>query len=450
MQILTQGRKNKICCVTDCQGTFTYTLTYQLAIYLAQQFNVLYPNLNQKKSFSLKMFNLLLFQLLFPILINKCLTAPNSLSNSEWRQSLLHWARLENLPEALDSHLSYVAICAVAKDEHADIREWIQYHLFIGIGKIYLYDNGSKPPMINLILDFIDAGKVDYFYFTSTYQADDFLQTKEQKDKKRGIWYKNSGQVWSYSSCLKWFGHRHQFVALFDIDEFLILKQENRNNLNYESVGYDTVVENNIGEGISQRKVLQEPQISNNLNDQNNQLISKYAHQLHNYLKNFENYGGINVYRRFFGSSGHIRRPNKTVMESYTACSSDHNQLQAQKNAKQIVNMDYYHDRCLVHACFLSKPPVNTLQIEETGINRAQGLYEPTWEGLMINHYVIKSLEDFRLKQERGGGHKPNGGKESDYSRRDEYFNEIDIEMTTQCLDAVPLGKLCCSNLTQP
>lgn len=44
------------------------------------------------------------------------------------------------------------------KDEHLDIREWLAYHQAIGIDKVYLFDNGSKPPLIHTILDYVNSG----------------------------------------------------------------------------------------------------------------------------------------------------------------------------------------------------------------------------------------------------------------------------------------------------
>jgi len=37
----------------------------------------------------------------------------------------------------------YFAICAIVKNQYADIREWVEYHRYIGAKKIYLYDNNS-------------------------------------------------------------------------------------------------------------------------------------------------------------------------------------------------------------------------------------------------------------------------------------------------------------------
>lgn len=37
----------------------------------------------------------------------------------------------------------YVAVCTVVKDQQQDLLEWLEYHRFIGVGKVYVYDNNS-------------------------------------------------------------------------------------------------------------------------------------------------------------------------------------------------------------------------------------------------------------------------------------------------------------------
>jgi hypothetical protein len=60
----------------------------------------------------------------------------------------------------------YVGICAVAKDQPDDIREWVEYHRWLGVGRIYLYDNRSKLPMGAAVMDYIKSGFVEYQYFS--------------------------------------------------------------------------------------------------------------------------------------------------------------------------------------------------------------------------------------------------------------------------------------------
>ena len=37
----------------------------------------------------------------------------------------------------------YMAICAIVKNQARDIREWLEYHRWLGVGKVYVYDNNS-------------------------------------------------------------------------------------------------------------------------------------------------------------------------------------------------------------------------------------------------------------------------------------------------------------------
>ena len=42
----------------------------------------------------------------------------------------------------------YLALCLAAKDQHLDLREWLDHHLALGVSKIYLFDDHSDPPML--------------------------------------------------------------------------------------------------------------------------------------------------------------------------------------------------------------------------------------------------------------------------------------------------------------
>lgn len=67
---------------------------------------------------------------------------------------------------------AYVAACALAKDEHLNIREWIQYHQWIGIQKFYIFDHQSKPPLADMLQDHVASGLVELVYFSNSWEAD--------------------------------------------------------------------------------------------------------------------------------------------------------------------------------------------------------------------------------------------------------------------------------------
>jgi Glycosyltransferase family 92 len=47
-----------------------------------------------------------------------------------------------------------------------DVREWVEHHVRMGAGKIYIIDHGSTVPVQDSIQDYIYAGTVDYAYVT--------------------------------------------------------------------------------------------------------------------------------------------------------------------------------------------------------------------------------------------------------------------------------------------
>lgn len=50
------------------------------------------------------------------------------------------------------------ALCGAG--DHKRIREWVAYHSSVGIGKFYVYDDGSDPPLEGTLQDFMRIGLV--------------------------------------------------------------------------------------------------------------------------------------------------------------------------------------------------------------------------------------------------------------------------------------------------
>ena len=108
-------------------------------------------------------------------------------------------------PEVEDSQ--YFAVCVAAKDQHADINEWVVHHEKLGAGKIYIYDDNSDPPMRDELQTHIQSGLVVYHFIG--------LDNHTTIDRP---------QLWVYNECIKQYRARHQFIAFIDVDEFLFLR----------------------------------------------------------------------------------------------------------------------------------------------------------------------------------------------------------------------------------
>ncbi len=240
---------------------------------------------------------------------------------------------------------NYFSICVMAKDE-LDLPEWIEYHHRMGADKIYLYDHDSSPPLLNNILSYVMSGLVEYQYVTTAMK--DTLTLQET----------------IYIDCVTKHGKKHNFMAFIDVDEFIVLKDRTKS--------------------------------------------------IPDVLRIYEHFGGLVLNWRIFGSSGHRIRPQNGVLASYNMC-CDHESVKTILNTKHqndvsslrfyphnihnTVNNTYESEARYVNVnpSYQTLPDGNlNFEIVFGDVNR-NALYDVIY----INHYYIKSLEDFELKNKR-------------------------------------------------
>lgn len=95
-----------------------------------------------------------------------------------------------------------LSICAIAKNEHFSLEEWVNYHRAVGVEHFYIYDNDSEIPVHQTLVKYVDAGLVTVVDFPGL-----------------------SRQMPSYNDCLSRFGKDNQWIAFIDCDEFLVPKE---------------------------------------------------------------------------------------------------------------------------------------------------------------------------------------------------------------------------------
>eukprot|EP01025_Chloroclados_australasicus_P025950 TRINITY_DN25805_c0_g1_i1.p2 TRINITY_DN25805_c0_g1~~TRINITY_DN25805_c0_g1_i1.p2 ORF type:complete len:426 (-),score=44.08 TRINITY_DN25805_c0_g1_i1:1447-2724(-) len=320
------------------------------------------------------------------------------------REELLYWANYNKDAHVPQTHLAEVAACLLMKDEQTDILEWLAYHRYIGISKYYVYDNNSKPPMLDILLPYVSEGVVDYLYLNDTWKADDFLFTRRRVGWMKQTGYAsqkliNSVQIWSMTHCVKNYAQRHKWVVMMDVDEFFMF------------------TDNDPSQGPP---------------------------HLPTFLKDYEDAGGLAVYRRNLGSSGVTRKPEAGVMASYTKCMKSIDDDKRQFYPKVILQSQYLrmYGACFVHECQVKRKMVNTLKKEPPN-QKVSRREMATWDKLVIYHYAVKSTEDFYLKQARGMPHIFQAG----LLRRDEEFlNMVNNHSTVNCTMAVQYPKYCCED----
>lgn len=116
-------------------------------------------------------------------------------------------------------------------------------------------------------------------------------------------------------------------------------------------------------------------------------------------LREFEEFPGVGVNWAVFGSSGHRDKPPGLVLESYVRRSDDPG---INRHVKSIVNPRRVRAFCLPHFFMYDQGlAVDERRRPITGppFSHTDGV---SFERMRLNHYAVKSEEEFRLKLARG------------------------------------------------
>lgn len=94
-----------------------------------------------------------------------------------------------------------VSLCLIFKDEGKFLKEWLDYHLTIGVDHFYLYDNNSTDNFMSVVRPYIERGLVTLI-----------------------DWPYQQAQVKCYKHCLETFCNETKWLGYIDADEFICPK----------------------------------------------------------------------------------------------------------------------------------------------------------------------------------------------------------------------------------
>lgn len=255
----------------------------------------------------------------------------------------------------------HTSIVLIAKNEGRHIKEWIDYHLLVGISHFYIYDNESTDGMEQILQPYIDAGKVTYRFFPGKLM-----------------------QMPAYRDALKHYPFESRYLAFIDADEYLV------------PVKYDTIP------------------------DTIDFIVNHYKE--HPFRVEYE-IGGIAVNWRWYGSSGHKTPPDGLLIENFTKRAEDDYPQNA--HVKTICNPRVSQACDHPHSFFYQK---GYYAVSEKG-SYVPGafFYDSSCELIRINHYHIKSEQEYFEKLRRG---RPDIEEKS---RTDEEIQEMFDAMLEEC-----------------
>ncbi|MBQ0013521.1 MAG: glycosyltransferase family 92 protein [Proteobacteria bacterium] len=92
-----------------------------------------------------------------------------------------------------------LSIGAIMKDEGPYLKEWLDFHILVGVDKFYLYDNGSTDNTVDILAPYIERGVVEYTNFPG-----------------------KTMQLLAYIDCINKHKTDTRWIALIDLDEFIV------------------------------------------------------------------------------------------------------------------------------------------------------------------------------------------------------------------------------------
>ncbi len=95
-----------------------------------------------------------------------------------------------------------VSICAVFKDEAEILKEWVEYHLIVGVEHFYLYNNNSSDGFMEILTPYINRGVITLI-----------------------DWPMQQGQLAAYNDAINRYSHETKWMGFIDLDEFVVPKK---------------------------------------------------------------------------------------------------------------------------------------------------------------------------------------------------------------------------------
>lgn len=97
-----------------------------------------------------------------------------------------------------------VSLCLIFKDEGKYLKEWLDYHILIGVDHFYLYNNFSSDNYQEILNPYIKDGRVTLIEFPFQY-----------------------AQVKAYQDCYERAKNETEWLGFIDTDEFINLQKDN-------------------------------------------------------------------------------------------------------------------------------------------------------------------------------------------------------------------------------
>jgi hypothetical protein len=221
--------------------------------------------------------------------------------------------------------MSYLAVCAIYRDEAHNLREWLEFHRLVGVERFFLYNHLSTDDHREVLAPYVERGIAVVHEWS---EAD-------------------PPQMAAYLDCVERHGAEARWIAFIDLDEFL---------------------------------------------------FSPTGAPVPDLLREYEQWPGVGVNWAHFGSSGHLTRPPGLVIETHLwrAADGPNHLIKTIADPRRVTGCHSPHFVLYDEGTAVDE---NHRPIDGRPRSKTENV---SFARLRVNHYAIKSEEEFRRKVARG------------------------------------------------
>jgi len=115
-----------------------------------------------------------------------------------------------------------LSVATLFKDEHKSLKEWIEYHLLVGVDHFYLYNNGSTDSYRETLNEYLSRGIVTLIDWP------DMIDCSSCDEETSKFVWTLSTQIPAYENAIKFRAVREtKWLVFLGVDEFLVANTVN-------------------------------------------------------------------------------------------------------------------------------------------------------------------------------------------------------------------------------
>jgi hypothetical protein len=111
------------------------------------------------------------------------------------------------------------------------LREWVIFHLLMGLDKLVIYDDASTDNIVEVLKPFVDMGAVEYVRIPEDlasnrlaherpYNIDNHIKACIRGEGRGGAHPQTNCQSTAFADCLARYKNKTEWFMVFDVDEY--------------------------------------------------------------------------------------------------------------------------------------------------------------------------------------------------------------------------------------